>query len=318
MGALITVTDRDEDARFGETVAEIAGLTPFQAKRHNELRKLIKDNPDCVIFWDIDHKDAAEVSSPLSISNVGNVLRGTIESERIFVLSTQPLNTTPYVFNIPIFGHHIYRQYAHPAPQMYAALVRACRDNSPFGLAFYLPKNNVPKKIVLKFARERRALVEAIQNLLTKANLPPNLCSLASQATDELLMNAIFDAPYQDGKHYKRQIERSADFELKGRESVELEFSATAGFIGICVRDNFGALKKDVVLGYIRKDYEKQDYKVKEDDPGAGLGVYGILQSGMSMLFACKPNVRTEVMIFIPAVTSMKQFRTQFRFFSFV
>lgn len=318
MGTLITVSDREEDAKFGELVASLSDMKSLNVTRQSELRRALKEESDAVVFWDIDHPGAIEVSSPLSISNIGNVLRGNLDASRIFVITNEPLNSTPYVFNFPIFGHHLYRQYGGPAPHLYSYLVKACRDKFPHGLEYFMPKGVQPKTIVLKNSRERRALSEAILNILTNASTPPQVAQLASQATDELLMNAIFDAPTQGGETYKRKLERNSEFDLSPREQVTLQFANSPGYFGICVRDQFGALKKDLVLGFIRKDYEKQEYKVKEDDPGAGLGVYGILQGGLSMLFACQPNHFTEVMIFLPQVTSMKQFRQQFRFFSFV
>ena len=71
-------------------------------------------------------------------------------------------------------------------------------------------------------------------------------------------------------------------------------------------------------MSYIRRNYEKQDYKMRDTDPGAGLGLYGVLQSGLSLLFITRPASRTEVILFFPVLKSFKNFRTSFRFFSFI
>lgn len=312
------MTARPEDIKFGQAVAALAGMEAAHVDRANELRKLIKDKKDVVIFWDVDHPDAIEISSPLSISNVGQVLRGVIDSERVFAISTQALNQTPFIFNIPIFNHHIYRQFEDPSALLVSLLVKACRNRSPFGLQNYTPEGTVPRKIVLKNSKERRPVCDAIANILVKAAIPDQLNNLATQAVDEMLMNAIFDAPVRGTETYKRKLDRASEFNLSGRETVEVEFANVPGYFAICVRDSFGSLKKDSVLQYIRKDYEKSEYKVSDKDPGAGLGVYGMIQSGLSIVFCARTNIKTEVMLFLPQVTGMKGFRKGFRFFSFI
>ncbi len=319
---LVTVSARPEDELFGKAVADMAKMEFAKAARHTDLRKIIKEKKDVVIFWDVDHPEAIEISSPLSISNIGQVLRGVVPAEQVFVISTNPLNSTPYIFNLPIFSHHIYRQFEAPAPQLASFLVKACKSKAgAFGLVNYLPEGQAPRKITLKHSRERRAVIEALSKIMEKAGIPTQLNAIATQAVDEMLMNAIFDAPIRGSNNetYRRKVDRAADFVLKDREMVEIEFANCEGYYGICVRDQFGSLKKDSVLQYIRKDYEKTEYKVKEGgDPGAGLGIYGILQGGLSLLFAARANNRTEVMLFLPQVTGMKNFRKSFRFFSFV
>jgi hypothetical protein len=152
---------------------------------------------------------------------------------------------------------------------------------------------------------------------------PPQVQTLAVQTTDELIMNAVFDAPFKKdsggaGNFYRRPIERNQDFPLTGREEVEIELAFCKSYFAIQVRDHFGSLKKDAVLQYIRRDYETTAYKAQDSDPGAGLGIYGILQSGLSLVFASKEGEKTEVTIFVPVIKSMKAFRSAFRLFGFL
>lgn len=321
MSTLVMVSARPEDEQFGQAVAKHAGFEFAKVDRATELRKILKEKKDVVLLWDIDHPEAIEISSPLSISNIGQAIRGVVPPEQVFVISTNPLNSTPYIFNLPVFSHHIYRQYKDPAALIVSFLVKACRQKSGcFGLQNYMPEGQAPKKLTIKHSRERRPVIEAIHKIMEKAGIPDQLNAIATQSVDEMLMNAIFDAPVRGsgGETYRRKVDRAAEFVLKEKEVVELEFGNCEGYYAICVRDQFGSLKKDTVLGFIRKDYEKTEYKIKENDPGAGLGVYGMLQSGLSIVFAARPNIKTEVMLFLPQVKGMKTFRSSFRFFSFI
>ncbi len=181
-----------------------------------------------------------------------------------------------------------------------------------------MPPSTQIRKIVLKKSAQRKAVIGGMHNLLSKTGTPPQLIQMAIQTTDEILMNAIFDAPFSGDCYYQRKTERNKDFNFTEKEYVELDLAVGPGYLAICARDQFGSLKKESVLAFIRKNYEKQEYKIKEDDHGAGLGIYGILQSGMSLLFCSRPNTKTEVTLFIPIVKNMKTFRNSFRFFSFI
>ncbi len=276
-----------------------------------------------MVLWDVDHKDATDITHPLSISNVGHVLREGVPANRVFALSSEMLNKTPFIFNMPVFNHHLYRQFEDPAAQVTSGLVYAAATGEKFGLKSYVPAETPVKKVTLSNSRERRLVLGAINNIFTTLSAPPQLLTLAVQTADELMMNAVFDAPCRkaaDGslEYYKRKLERSDDFPLVDREQIELELAFCRNYFAIQVRDQFGSLKTDAVLQYIRRDYETTAYKAREGDPGAGLGVYGILQSGLSLLFSTKELDKTEVTVFVPIVKSMKTFRKSFRFFGFL
>jgi hypothetical protein len=319
MSAIIVVSERKEDILFGTKLGILAQVPFFGIDNFRKLKLVLKDHPKAAVFWDVDHPDATQISHPLSISNVGQVVGSVCQPGRVFVISSEALNKSPFIFNMPIFNHHLYRQYGDPAAQVTASLAKAAMTGVPFGLDRYVPSGVDPKRIVIKNSGERRKVLEAIERIFTTLTAPANLLTLAIQATDELIMNGVFDAPCRGGvDYYRRKTDRSQDFTLEPKEHVELELAFCKSYFAICVRDQFGSLKRDTVLQFIRKDYEQTEYKVREGDPGAGLGIYGILQSGLSLIFASRANQKTEVILLVPVVKSMKAFRSGFRFFSFM
>jgi hypothetical protein len=162
--------------------------------------------------------------------------------------------------------------------------------------------------------------MEASQTVLRKLGLPSRIASATSQAIDELLMNAIFDAPVdKQGSHSRKREMRNAEFELGVREQVELELGWSDVAIGVRVSDNFGSLTKEELLAFLSKNYQEAAFspaKAERQEKGSGLGLYGITQSGLSVLFVSKPGVRTEVILIIPRAPDVRQFRSSFRFLS--
>src|SRR5690606_17614161 len=125
----------------------------------------------------------------------------------------------------------------------------------------------------------------------------------------ELVMNCIFDAPVDDkGVQFKKHLDRSQNLVLSSHEAVEIQIAFSDQYFGICVADQFGTLKKETVLRFIRQDFKNSEFKMEGEKKG-GLGLNGIIQSGLSLLFICRPKVRTEVMLFFPRVKNFRDFR---------
>jgi hypothetical protein len=80
------------------------------------------------------------------------------------------------------------------------------------------------------------------------------------------------------------------------------------------------SLKKETLLRFLAQDFHNSAYdpvrSTAQSGAGAGLGLHGIHQAGLSLLFASAPGERTEVMIFFSMLASYKDFRSGFRFLS--
>jgi hypothetical protein len=305
----LIVSTRREDLEFGAYLTQ-AHHMPMHALTHaGSIRTFLVDHPGALCFIDADNRQVAEP--------VLHLLNEFSSPNRVFVMSTRTLGEYLYLFKYPSFCHHIHRRYLAPAPEMYARLLESSLLSYPFGIDRFLPSECSVQKITLRKSQQKLAAVEALQNVFNKSDVNSRLASLGAQAADELIMNALFDAPVQaDGERYRRQIDRAAEFELTDREQVEIHVGTTEQVVGVCVRDHFGSLQKDIVLGFLRKDYSGEKYQLRQNETGAGLGLHGCIQSGLSMLFVCKPGVRTEVMLFFPRKATYREFREGFRFLS--
>ncbi len=91
---------------------------------------------------------------------------------------------------------------------------------------------------------------------------------------DEFLMNAIWDACPT-----RNNIDRTIPVALKDEESIELNcfFEGVSFVMSVC--DKFGTFQGDGITKYIRFGVGyKETEAVKEGTPGAGLGIFMILQ----------------------------------------
>lgn len=302
----LLISKNPEDLQFGQYLASVNEYGFFNSTDPKAINRLLLKHPKWIVYWDLD--------DPLNIDVVNTVVTRFVPPTNIFAVGGQELNqiqglkTTSELFN-----HYMSRRYSDPAAEIYPKVVRATTDSRPFGVDRFFSKASKSQKITLKRSGHKAAAVEAVQNYVIKNGLNTRLAALVAKATDELIMNAIFDAP---GAFFSNsKTDRSEDFPLKDREQVEIEIASCNEYYGISVADNFGTLKKEVAIKFLMQDFTTKAYTPTAFG-GAGLGLHGVVASGLSVIFVSKPGVKTEVMLFFPRGKNYKEFRSGFKFLS--
>jgi len=244
----LVISAREVDRRIGDEVARINGFGRKDLTDPDEIKNFLIDHPQTIIFWDGDER--------LSAESISQLLEENVPASRVFLITDRALQTYPWLFKTIAFSNHCLRRFGAPAPALYARLALASLTPTPFGLSRYFSPGTPTQKITLKRSRQKLAAVKVIQKHLETMKVNHRLAALAAQASDELLMNGIFDAPVQpDGTHYRRVLTRDADFELTAKEHIDLELASGDGIVGIGVADQFGSLKRDVLMSFLSKDY---------------------------------------------------------------
>ena len=291
-----------------------------QPTRLGLLAAELQDNPQSIVIWDVDHPGALDREHPFRIEAVRTILGRNISSDRVFAVGDQMPNTIPELFRSGGFSHYLLRRFDGPAIEIVSRLAMASISPYPFGLDLYLPKDAAIQKIVLDDSAKRDPAAQAVSNVLMKKGVPRRIAARVANAIDEMVMNAIFDAPVDEVEvRYRKQQDRGARFRLLERERVEIHFGIASTYAAISVQDQFGSLKQDDVMRFLKRNYQTESYTAGQDDSaGAGLGIYGILEGGLSLLFLSQAKLCTEVTLFFPLLKSAKEFKEGFRFFSFV
>ena len=313
------VSPRHLDNTAIRLLAVTSNLDFRQPTRLDLLAAELQDNPQAIVIWDVDHPGALEKDHPFRLEAVRSVLGRNISSDRVFAVGHQMPNTIPELFRQGGFSHYLLRRFDGPAIEIVSRLAMASISPYPFGLDLYLPKDATIQKILLDDSGKKDAAAQAVGNVLAKKGVPSRIAARVASAVDEMIMNAVFDAPVNErGDRYRKQQDRGAKFKLADRERVELHFGITSSYAAISVQDQFGSLKQDAVMSFLKKNYQNESYTGREDSAGAGLGIYGILEGGLSLLFLSQSRLCTEVTLFFPLLKSAKEFKEGFRFFSFV
>jgi len=136
------------------------------------------------------------------------------------------------------------------------------------------------------------------------------MAKLVFGITEELLMNAIYDAPVADGRHRYGELPRTTAVDLEPHEYSQLSFGCDGNVFGIAVSDPFGALSKVKLYEYIRKVLRRSDSinLIDRKKGGAGLGLFKILYSCHSLICNVQPHVKTEVIALIDIHSQVRDF----------
>lgn len=137
--------------------------------------------------------------------------------------------------------------------------------------------------------------------------------------TEELLMNAIYDAPTDDRKHIYADLPRTEDIQLPDTQAARLEYGSDGRTLAISVTDPFGSIRHETIMDYLVKCFEGRTLPNLNKTGGAGLGLFFCFKSVDSLIVNVEPHKRTEFIGLIDIHASVKDAKrknTSFHFFN--
>jgi len=275
----------------------------------NEMSTLLQLYPSASVLWDSEDPS-------LRKGAIQSIAKAKPNPNRLILISEH----TPDKFmseDIPfVFGHLWTRRYDGPAAFIYQSVLRSLRMTQRFGLKRFFHEGDYYQKLQLKRSTHKTAAVLATQKVLSEHHCTPRIASLVAQAVDELILNALFEAPVlPSGTHHKKALDPASDFELTPQEWVEVEYAVATDYFAISIVDQFGSLPIDRVRKLVLGD-GKVEKVTGSQMANEHLGFNGISRAGLSILVNCLVGERTEVTLFIPRGTNMREFRAGLRFAS--
>jgi len=135
---------------------------------------------------------------------------------------------------------------AHPMPLLAEELLTTIQKlfrKDVFGLERYMAWGAEVRSYTLEDATERDAAVAALAKDVVAVGLPERIGSLVSVIADELIANALFAAPVDDGgKRFRGGDSRDQTRALTGRDVVTVRWATDARYLAIEVRDRWGSM----------------------------------------------------------------------------
>ncbi len=320
-GIVFLISDTSTDEPFVGAVANAMGCDFIHCDSTIEgVKSILGSKKIRAVF--LDCSSAVKYSyfqAMLAAESAGKDLGG-LSPNLFHLLADEEMSSLPQLTRGANFGNFLNRRL-HTEPDKnglyYARVVKATMETVPPPLMDFLEAGTTVKTIRLKSSAERKKVIEAVHQASAKGGFRARVSDRIAVAVDEILMNAIFDAPIDSsGQRTHLTTPRSKELDLRGRSVVEFQIAFDGSDLGIKISDSFGSLKKHDFLSHVCKPQVDPESIASEHSAGAGLGLASVHAMGCSVFVSCLPGLRTEVSLFFRQAKDVREFKKHFRFLS--
>ncbi len=147
----------------------------------------------------------------------------------------------------------------------------------------------------LESFEQRRALHDQIGVTLARAGISERIGQELVGAADELVANALYDAPVEGGRHLYASVSRRQPVPCP--RPIDVEVAADDRSVAILVRDYFGSLAAEAVVANLARCYAFDDTQIDHKEGGAGLGLFMVLVASSRLVVNLVPGRVTEVIL---------------------
>ncbi len=164
-----------------------------------------------------------------------------------------------------------------------------------FGLERYLPPGTPIQLTRLRDFQGRQNAIDEVLSFADKSGVRRQVRASIGQVCEELLMNALYDAPVDaNGNPLFHHVEVKERVDKLSPRPVSIRYAVAEDQFAVSVRDRFGRLEKATILRYIEKCLRSSD-QIDRKTYGAGLGLYLIVNAATQYVVNVAPGMATEV-----------------------
>ncbi|HLG20896.1 MAG TPA: hypothetical protein VI895_13910 [Bdellovibrionota bacterium] len=186
-----------------------------------------------------------------------------------------------------------------------------------FGMEKYLTWGAHLEEEPVHDSLEKTDQVARVGRFVEQLKCDARFVKAAQVVADELLMNALYDAPIgADGKSLYAHKPRSERVTLSSKDQATLRYGSDGRYFAIACRDHFGSLRAQTVVQYLKKCFLHDENQVDTKAGGAGVGFYMVFQSLSQMIINIEPGKMTETIGLIDIRTSYRDTKMRTKSFN--
>jgi hypothetical protein len=164
-----------------------------------------------------------------------------------------------------------------------------------FGIEKYLPEGTPVHYVRLRDFEGRGKALDTVLAYAEESKMRRQVRSAIGSVCEELLMNALYDAPVdENGNQIFAEVDPHDRTKSRSPRPVSIRYAATESQFAVAVRDRFGRLAKNTILAYIDKCLHSP-VQIDRKTYGAGLGLYLVANAAASYLVNVAYGIATEV-----------------------
>jgi len=164
-----------------------------------------------------------------------------------------------------------------------------------FGIEKYLPEGTPVHYARLRDFEGRGKAIQTVLDFAEETKMRRQVRTAIGQVCEELLMNALYDAPVDaQGKPVFAEVDPHDRTRSRSPRPVSIRYAATDQLFAVAVRDRFGRLAKNTILSYIDKCIHSPN-QIDRKTYGAGLGLYLVANAAATYVVNVAYGIATEV-----------------------
>lgn len=314
---VLLLSSNPDDKPFFEAACQLAEMTVQEVDAPEKVCDEITKDSSSIIVVDATTPEQYQAFEKAVAEKIG-LFSALLNANRLFFVASKPFHDCQYLRQSEIFGHFIQRTFTEVDKALMGRLFKMTGEEKAFGIENYFSAEARSQTIKITKTLQKKVIVESLKNHLVKIGFKPRAATIIANAADELIMNAIFDAPVDElGRHIHNQTPRNAVFDLEEKNVVELKIIFDGKTLGLSVIDFHGSLdRRKLISQHLGRSYASTQYEAKAVLASAGLGLSQVYRNCGGIMFSCEAGGRTEVNLFYKKTTSFREFKDQFRFLS--
>jgi hypothetical protein len=168
--------------------------------------------------------------------------------------------------------------------------------SEPLGAAPYLIDGFSITEVTIASSEDKDSTLSAVLDLAAALELSDEKKRRIEVATEELVLNALYDAPRDaSGKPVHAGLDRRTPVLLEAGSHVRLQYGCDGRNFVVAIADRFGALDRPPVVKSLMKLLEPQGPRPTAGTSGAGLGLMLTYSAANQLVIHALPARFTEV-----------------------
>lgn len=215
-----------------------------------------------------------------------------------------------YLAESSAIDHVLARRNFESPPRAWeiAMLARRLQGVPAPPLAAYLDWGFTAADIEVRVSADREAASAQIQAFVGSLQVPRRIAEMFAELGDELIMNAMYDAPVDGHGRPKYASDRKAEVVLAAHERPVMRIATDGSWLALQIRDPFGRLERRHVFEGLARGLAGGE--MDRSHGGAGLGMMMCHNCSTAMFFDVVANRHTEVTALFELDINLREFRT--------
>ena len=148
---------------------------------------------------------------------------------------------------------------------------------------------------LLAQASRREERFEKMRQFFVERALPERAVRAISEISEELVTNALYDAPLEAG-YFAQPVQRTDDVVLPNEHACEISYGFEQDTPFVRVRDTFGAFSRDRLLSVLVR-CNNGDVGLDSSRGGAGLGLWRVFAHASTIAITVVRGRLTDILI---------------------